>query len=134
MKNQKLLVVSFFILLGLVFHLLTWWSMNADAQAVDAIVEPTATATRAPVQAPSATTGITQPAAANVRIIETAITTYMYRLDDNGQAIWRIVGEVAPGEMVKLSACLGDGYAQVEYRDPSRPSRWLVQFVMCGAE
>jgi len=134
MKNKGLLIFSLFILIGLVVRLLTWWSMSAAEQAVAAMVEPTATVTHAPIQVPSATPGITQPAAAAVVTTEARVTTYMYRLDDNGQAIWQVVGEVAPGELVKLSSCLGDGYAQVEYRDPSRPSRWLVQFVKCGAE
>lgn len=129
MKNQKLLDILSFILLVvlLVFLLFTRYEKGKTAadcpvvdQALAALLVPAATPTLEAVQ----------PVV--VGMVEKGETTYMYRLDEFGHAIWRVAGEIPPGALVKRSGCWADGFAQVEYRDPSRPNRWLVLYVKCG--
>lgn len=59
------------------------------------------------------------------------IDVYTYRLTDEGKAVWMLAGQVAIGELVKVGGCAGDGYAQIEYRDPDRPGWWRVAFKRC---
>ncbi|HWR66091.1 MAG TPA: hypothetical protein VN364_08225 [Bellilinea sp.] len=125
MKDKYLLTVSFFILLGLLVYLITWRFVNTDNAKAGYVAAPLVATT----PAPTSTANQVQPAI--VATVEKGETTYMYRLDEFRHAIWRVAGEIPSGALVKRSGCWADGFAQVEYRDPSRPNRWLVQFVKC---
>lgn len=91
------------------------------------IVLPTAAPTAAvPTQAAP-----TLQVEAMVDIQEADLPTYTYRLDEYGHAIWREAGLVPAGAMMKLGPCWEDGYRQVEYQDPARPSSWKVEYMKC---
>jgi hypothetical protein len=80
----------------------------------------------APLAADRSTAALTEPAPA-----EELITTYLYRLDDEGQAVWYAVGAIPAGALVKRGPCQSDGYAQVEYVDPDQPGYWRVEHMRC---
>ena len=131
MKDKQLLLVSFFILLVVAVGLLIGILQKPVCPVVAMDLPATTSAptlTPAPIESPD------QPGPAALSTTEVKIKTYWYRLDEYGHAIWREYGEISPGELIKRSACLADGYAQVEYRDPTRSTRWLVRFVKCEAE
>ena len=131
MKDKQLLLVSFFILLVVALGLLIG-ILQRPVCPVAAMDLPAPTSVPILTPAPTGSLDQAEPKAAVVETVEAKETTYTYRLDEYGHAIWSAAGEITAGELVKRSACLGDGFAQVEYRDPSRPTRWLVQFVKCG--
>ncbi len=128
MRDKQLLLVSFFILLVVAVGLLIGL-LQKPVCPVAAMDLPVSTS--APTVTPAPTVTINQVQPAVVATVEQGETTYMYRLDEFGHAIWRVAGELPPGALVKRSGCWTDGFAQVEYRDPSRPNRWLVQYVKC---
>src|SRR3990172_4020662 len=121
MKNKQLLLVSFFILLVVALGLLIG-ILQRPVCRVAAMDLPAPTSV--PILTPTPTAAPDQPGPAAVSTIEDKVKTYWYRLDEFGHAIWTEYGEIAPGDLVKRSACLADGFAQVEYRDPTRPTRW----------
>lgn len=83
----------------------------------------------APTMVPTALP--TKQVEAMVATQEADIPTYTYRLDEYGHAIWREAGLVPAGSMMISGPCWPDGFRQVEYRDPARPSRWKVEYMKC---
>lgn len=131
MKKNVLLISAIVLAMVVVWVFVS--SAKSGSAAISSTpqptVEPTIIATKIPIPVPSATPTVL--GAPEVGLTEEAVTTYMYHLDDDGQAIWSEAGEIPAGAMVKRSACL-EGYAQVEYNNPDHPNSWKVEFVKCS--
>jgi len=127
--NLGILAIAFFLViwfgLGVVVGLRMGEQIR-EIEPVQAAVE--LTATQQPEET-AATIPTPQPAVVETR--QARIITWMYHLDEYGHAIWRQVGEIPAGALVKQGACWDDGYAQVEYRDPERTNWWKVEYVQC---
>jgi len=130
MKKQLFLLIMLAFLTGWNPAAVPAWNQSAHASAVESVstTQPAAMATCTPIPVPSATPGLPAP---DVLISDEIITTYMYRLDENGMAIWYETGQIGADQFMLRGRCSEDGYAQIEYRDLERPGWWKVEFIQC---
>jgi len=140
MKTLQKFVPEFLIMLGMVVIFLTGVATGLAlgektrvVAPVQAAVELTATQNHPsptlPIQRMEREMPVSMPAVVETR--QARIITWMYHLDEYGHAIWRQVGEIPAGALVKQGACWEDGYSQVEYRDPERTNWWRVEYIPC---
>lgn len=125
-----------FVFAALLIMLVAAIIMGSSGQSTASAITPTPTVenitapVKTPIPVPSATPALSK-AEPGIYAAGDPVITFMYRLDDDGKAIWSQAGEIPVGALVKRGTCI-DGYAQVEYNSPEKPNAWTVEFVECG--
>lgn len=139
-ENQGVfLVLLFGVVMVLLGAVLGEWPVRAKVEVDGRPSAPTGTARAVPsatLAMPTATAGMLP---AGLEMTEGEVVTYMYRLDEWGERVWREAGVIPAGRLVKVKGCIfspagvrSAGYRQVEYQpDLERPGWWNVEWERC---
>lgn len=78
---------------------------------------------------PSGIGEFADPVRVGVSVTTRDLQAYMYHYDALGKLIFEPSSIIPAGTLIKSSACLWDGYAQVEYQ--AEDNYWKVEYVKC---
>jgi hypothetical protein len=119
-------LVTLFVAALLLFILFRPAPVSSQIQVPSATPRVTATPIMQPERsgqrAQTATPDVVEP---GVMILSEPLDTYLYHLDNQNRRVFETANIIPPGQLVKVSACLGD-YTQVEYQ--AKPGYWRVAF------